>query len=131
MVNKMINTIYYKIILYIKSQYKYCFLIPFIFNKLGTQIPSDAEPIVQLCFNLFILSLICLVCFVNITGYFLSLYYLNKYDVEQKFPRFAKYIRFYEKSNIFFIYFEIVVCVCSLLAIILLNFFIIANFIMW
>ena len=61
---------------------KYSFIIPFIFLKLGNEIPADVEPIITYSFNMFILSLITLVCLINIIGYFISIYLINKYDVD-------------------------------------------------
>lgn len=35
----------------------------------------------------FLLSLISLLCFMNVLGYFLSMQLLNRYDIENKYPK--------------------------------------------
>lgn len=110
-------------------QRKYNYIIPFIFKTLGSNIPEDAEPIVTFSFNILILSLIVLFCLINITGYFISIYLINKYDVEKKFPKYSKLIRYYENSQIFYVIIEIFVCFFFLIIIIILNLGILGIFI--
>ena len=100
---------------------KYSFIIPFIFLKLGNEIPADVEPIITYSFNMFILSLITLVCLINIIGYFISIYLINKYDVENRYPKYIKIIRYFEKSQILFVIIEIIICFCFIIVIIIGN----------
>lgn len=86
-----------------------------LFNLIGKEIPIDAEPIVNYSFNIFILSVIILLGFINLIGYFTSIYLINKYDIENKFPKYKKIIRYYEKSNLYFIFFEILMCFLALI----------------
>jgi len=58
---------------------------------------------------MFILNLAVLVCFVNIIGYILSLYLVNKYDIDSKFPKFKGYINFYKTTSKFFLILEIII----------------------
>ena len=111
---------------------KYSFIIPFIFLKLGNEIPADVEPIITYSFNMFILSLITLVCFINIIGYFISIYLINKYDVEKRYPKYIKIIRYFEKSQILFVIIEIIeiiICFSCLMAIVIINFGLLSVFI--
>ena len=100
---------------------KYSFIIPFIFLKLGNEIPADVEPIITYSFNMFILSLITLVCLINIIGYFISIYLINKYDVEKRYPKYIKIIRYFEKSQILFVIIEIIICFYCLIAIVIIK----------
>ena len=108
---------------------KYCYIIPFIFKTLGKDIPLDAEPIVTFSFNIFILALIILLCFINITGYFVSIYLINKYNVEERYPKYSKIIRYFEGSRILFVVIEIFLCFFCIIIIIILNLGIIGIFI--
>ena len=111
---------------------KYSFIIPFIFLKLGNEIPADVEPIITYSFNMFILSLITLVCLINIIGYFISIYLINKYDVEKRYPKYIKIIRYFEKSQILFVIIEIIeiiICFSCLMVIFILNFVLLSVFI--
>ena len=62
-------------------------------------------------FSILILSLICLLNFISFVGYLTSIYLVNKYDVETKYPKFKRIIRYYEKSSLFFVVLEGVMCV--------------------
>lgn len=108
---------------------KYSFIIPFIFLKLGNEIPADVEPIITYSFNMFILSLITLVCLMAIIGYFISIYLINKYDVEKRYPKYIKIIRYFEKSQILFVIIEIIICFSCLMAIVIINFGLLSVFI--
>ena len=70
---------------------------------------------------MFVLCLIALICFVNVLGYFISLYLINKYDIENKYPKFKKIIRYYEKSTLFFVIFEGILCILILIFVIIIN----------
>ena len=118
---------------YLNRSVRYCYIIPLIFDKLGKDIPIDAEPAIRLSFNMFILSLIILFCFINIIGYFTSIYLLNKYDIDKKYPKYVKYIKYFEKSRIYIVIIEIILCFLCLIIILLLNatvlgFFILKSF---
>ena len=104
------------------------FLFSFILNSLDINIPDDATHIVKLMFSIFILSLICLLNFINVVGYLTSIYLINKYDIETKFPKFKKVIRFYEKSSLFWVILEGFICVIFLLIIIIFCLMEIRNF---
>ena len=109
---------------------KYCYIIPFIFNKIGKDIPIEAEPVITLSFNMFILSLIILFCFINIIGYFTSIYLINKYNVEMKYPKLSKYIRYFEKSQVYLVVIEIIICFLCLMVILILNAIVLGFFIL-
>ena len=103
------------------SNIKCNYIIPFLFSSLGVKIPTEAEPMVHFSFNILILSLIILFCFINITGYFISIYLLNKYNVEERYPKYSKIIRYFEKSRILFVTIEIFICFFCIILIILTN----------
>ena len=72
---------------------------------------------------MFTLSLIVLISFINIMGFLLSLYLISKYDIENKFPKFKKIIKYYENSNKIFIIFEVILSIVILLIMIIINLF--------
>ena len=112
------------------SNYKYSFLFALILKSLDIQLSPDASQLVNLAFGTFILSLICLLNFFNVVGYLIALYLVNKYDVETKFPKFKRIIRYYENSSLIFVLIEGLMCVVFLfiliyasLAILVINLF--------
>jgi hypothetical protein len=103
---------------------KYCYFIPFIFNKLSKEIPADADFIIHYSFYMFILSLITLVCFINALAYLITLYLVNKYDIYNKLatrPKFEKLIKYFEKSTFFMVIIELIIGISFLIIIIILN----------
>jgi len=110
--------------------HKYNYFIPFIFNLLGKDISPDAEPIVIYSFNMLILSLIVLFCFINIFGYFMALYLIKRLDLINRFPKINKFIKYYENTNFILLIIEISICLLFLIIIIVLNLFIFLRFIL-
>lgn len=101
---------------------KQSFLFTFILNKLDLNVTGESSSEAQFAFGILIMSLICLLSFINVTGYLFSFYLLNKYDVDIKYPKFKKIIHYYEKSSLFFVVLEGIMCVVFLLAIIYLSY---------
>jgi len=66
------------------------FMLPFILNILDINLPEGSENLTKYAFGVMTLSLVILLCFINILGYFLSLYILDKYNIENKFPKLNK-----------------------------------------
>ena len=105
----------------VKIDIKKSFLFMFILESLNINIPDDASHHVQFAFGIFILSLICLINFINVVGYLTSRYLVTKYKVETKYPKLIKVIRYYERSSIFFVVIEGLTCVIFLLIIIIFS----------
>ena len=85
------------------NNYKFAFLFPFILTLFDKDNMNKAEPIIAFTFNMFILNLSCLFCFVNIVGYLLSLYLIDKYKdkLDEKYPRLKRIVYFYSKTRLF------------------------------
>ena len=49
----------------------------------------------NIAFGVFILSLIALLAFINVLGYFLSLHLVQRYDIKNKYPKFSFIINYY------------------------------------
>ena len=105
----------------VKIDIKKSFLFMFILESLNINIPDDASHHVQFAFGIFILSLICLINFINVVGYLTSIYLVTKYEVETKYHKLIKVIRYYERSSIFFVVIEGLTCVIFLLIIIIFS----------
>lgn len=100
------------------------FTFPFILNLFGVEIPDTNEPILGFAFSVFTLCLITLISFINILGYFASIYFINKYNVNSIFinyPWIIKILKYYEKSTLFIIIVEIIFILLSLIFLILLS----------
>ena len=100
---------------------KSSFLLPFILNNLGKDISPDAEPIMIYSFSMFTLSLIVLICFINVLGYLISLYLISKYNIDSKYSKLTKLIKYYEKSTLLFVIIEGIICIIILVFMIIIN----------
>jgi hypothetical protein len=118
--NKLKEIFNQKIVEY-DQQYKSSYLFPFIISIFGKNISNESEPIIVYSFSMFTLSFIVFICFINIFGYILSLYLISKYDIEIKFPKLKRIIKYYEKSSIIFIILEAIIGFTTLIFIIIIN----------
>ena len=116
--------IYYneKILLRVKNN-THSFIIPFILNKLDITLPEGSEKLTQYSFGVFILSLIAFMSFINVIGYFFTLYLVHRYDIVTKFPKLKKIKNYFEKSSLFLIIIECLFCVVCLLILMVTSFF--------
>jgi len=89
-----------------------------ILSYLDINIDETREPIIRYAFSIFTLSLVAFLCFVNVVGYLTTIYLLGKYNVEEKFPRFKRIIKYYQRSTLLFIFIEGILCTFCLLFII-------------
>ena len=112
---------FYKLYFYFKNNSKYCFILPFIIKTLGKEVPAEADPFIKLSFNVLILLIIVLLSFINIIGYFICIYLINKYDIETKFPKFSWIIKRYEQSSLIFVSIEIFIALFLLIFVIFLH----------
>nr|YP_010146930.1 hypothetical protein K4014_mgp37 [Cyclocybe aegerita]QQP21439.1 hypothetical protein [Cyclocybe aegerita] len=109
-----------KIVLNFKS----AFIFPFILKIINPEnVTNNPEPIVVYAFSMFVLSLIVLLCIINVMGYVLSLYLISKYDIESKYPKLKKILIYFTKSTEITIIIEGIIAINFLLAIIIINFF--------
>lgn len=95
------------------------FILPFILNILDINIPEGSENLTNYAFGVMTLSLIALLCFINVLGYFLSLYVLDKYNIETKFPKLSKIKTYYKNTTLIFIIYESLFCIFCLLFLII------------
>jgi hypothetical protein len=107
----------------VTTKYKEAYILPFLFAKFNPNVTAEAEPFISYSFSMFILSLLVLFCFFNIIGYIISIYLIDKYDIETKFPYFKRYIKFYSSTSKILLVLEIIIAFVFLIFIVILNFF--------
>ena len=126
-----------KLIKYFKSNIQYSFIIPFILNSLGKEIPvpdGGGELVIKLFTGILFLSILGLLSLINILFYLASIHIINhsirnkdsflkKY--ESKIPYLIKFLNFYVKTSIYFIIFEFIFCIFCLIVFIYCSYIII------
>jgi len=112
----------------INSNIKQSFLFGLLLNKLNIDLNnlpvSDENSHFNFAFGIFILSLICLLCFINVVGYLTSIILIRKYDIlggACKFPKFKTIIRYFENASLIFIIIEGTLCLIILIFIVVMS----------
>lgn len=103
-----------------KIDFRYSSLFPLIMAKLDINL-NDLESITQVFYGLFILSLIALLCFLNIVFNMIVYYIIQKGNYEEKYPRLKPFINFYKNTNIIYMSIEIFICLICLLALVIFS----------
>lgn len=98
------------------------FTLPFILSNLDINIPENASSLTNVSYGVFLLSLIALVCFINILGFFIAYILVLRGDYENKYPKLKRYINFYKKGTILSLTVEIIFCFISLLLLVVFSF---------
>lgn len=105
-----------KNILPIKNNlYSYSFYLPLILSKLELNVDDSSTSITQIFYGVFLLSLVALLCLINIIGYMLAYILINEKDYENKYPKLSKIINYYKKGSLIYMSFEVILCLTSLL----------------
>lgn len=99
-------------------KYKNSSLFFLILSYLNINLEGNSDPFLDYVSSILFLHIIILLGTINIIFYLLSNYLILKYDIETKFSRLKKIIKFYEKSSWLFIILEMLLVFGSLLLII-------------
>lgn len=124
MLIKLINIFISKFNNFIKNEFniRYSFWVPLILSKLNIDIQNlpikTSDDVYNLALGIFILALICLFNFINVVGYLIAIILIKKFDIETKFSKFKKVIKYFENSSLFFVIFEGILCLLCLIAIV-------------
>jgi hypothetical protein len=97
---------------------KYLFSFPFVLYNLDINV-NDSDPIItQFAYGILLISLVAFFCYINIAGYVIVIYLIQKSDYETKYPKFARFINYYKNVNLVFLSIEILLCfICLILLI--------------
>lgn len=82
------------------------FILPFILNIIDINIPEGSETLTNYAFGVMLMSLVALLCFINVLGYFITFYVLDKYNIETRFPKLSKIKTYYQNTTLIFIIYE-------------------------
>ena len=96
------------------NKFKFSFVFASIFSVFDLDIPNDASTLVSYSKAIFILSLVALICFINLLFYFSISIFIQRKDYENKYPKFSFLIKYYKNVNIFVAILEILLCFIAL-----------------
>ena len=98
-----------------KDGIKYSFLLPVILSKLDINLSDNASTFVNYSYGVFLLSLIALLCYINVLIYLFIYIVIQKKDYESRYPRLKRFINYYKNMNLLFAIIESVLCFICLL----------------
>ena len=74
-------------------------MFKYIIHFLGLELPKDVVPLIEYGFNVAIICLVIFLCFINVFGYLITLYFVQNQDLENKYPKFKGIIYYFKKSS--------------------------------
>ena len=105
----------------IKNNLKYSFVFPMILSNLNINVTDHDTSLAHFSYGVFILSLIALLCFINIIGYIIGYYIIQNGKYEIKYPKLSRFITFYKQSTTIFIVIETLMCLICLLLLVIFS----------
>ena len=103
---------------------KHSFLFTWILGNLDINVSNSDSDITQLAYGVFLLSLIASLCFINILGYFMAYFWIQRGNYEDRYPKLAIFINYFKKVNLVFLVIEILICLFCLSTLALFSFLI-------
>ena len=95
-------------------------MLPFILSNLG--IEENVNSNLNVSYAIFLLSLIALLCFINVLGFIIVYIFIQKNEYETKYPKFKKIINYYKNTSLIYAILEALLCFICLFILILFSF---------
>jgi hypothetical protein len=90
------------------------FFFSFIFSNLNLNVDDTASNLTQVSYGVFLLSLVALICFLNVLGFMISYILIQQGNYEIKYPKLKKFINYYKKSTLVYVSVEAFLCLICL-----------------
>ena len=84
-------------------------------------IDVEHSSLTKISFSVFVLTLISLLCFINVILYMEGYVLIQTKNYENKYPRFRRIINFYKNSSLFFMVIEGFICLGCLLVLLVFS----------
>lgn len=104
-----------------KINLSYSFSFPLILSSLDINITDADSSFTQFSYGVFLLSLIALICFINIIGFMIGYILIQRGNYEIKYPKLSRFIKYYKNSTLIYITIEVLLCLICLLLLVFLS----------
>lgn len=106
-----------------KNNFKYLFSFPFVLSNLDINVNNSDPVITQLAYGVFLLSLVALFCLINILGYIISYYIIQKgnYEFIKNYPNLKRMINYFERVSLVYLLIEGLLCFLCLILLIMFS----------
>ena len=98
---------------------RYSIAFPLILSMIDIDVEHSS--LTKISFSVFVLTLISLLCFINVILYMAGYVLIQTKDYENKYPRFRRIINFYKNSSLFFMVIEGLICLGCLLVLLVFS----------
>ena len=99
-----------------RKNINHSFSLPLILGMLDIDPTQLNTNLSNYAYGVFLLSLVALLCFINVLFYITIHYLIQVRNYELKYPKLNKIINLYKKVNILYIFIEALICfVCLIL----------------
>ena len=97
-------------------------LFSLILSQLNLNVDDTASNLTQFSYGIFLLSLVALICFINVLGFMITYILIQKGNYEHKYPKLSKIINYYKKSTLIYVSVEAFLCLVCLLLLVLFSY---------
>jgi len=97
-------------------------LFAFILSQLNLNVDETATNLTQFSYGIFLLSLVALICFINVLGFMVTYIFIQKGNYEQKYPKLSKFINYYKKTTLIYVSIEAFLCLTCLILLVFFSF---------
>lgn len=98
-------------------------MFKYIIYYFGLELPDNIALLVELAFNVALICLVVLFCFINVFGYLIALYFVQNKDFYKKYTKFKGVINYFNKSSRVMVIIEALIGFSGLIVLIYLGFF--------
>ena len=106
---------------FIENNIKYCFIMPFLLNLANKDLPDEISILVQFCFAMFIACCVLLYFFTCLFGYIITVYIIDRYKINERYPKLNKFVDKYQKVGAFVLLIDGGICLLIILLLIGVN----------
>ena len=108
-----------------KDKYIYSFNLAWLLSVSGLSnlnIGEESSQLVKFNYGVFLISTVALFCLINIIGYILAYFLLQKVEYESKYPRLSKFLNRFKKVSYIYFSLDVIICLLCLLTLVVLTF---------
>ncbi len=97
-------------------------MFKYLIYNFGLELADDVAPLVELGFNVSMVCLVVLFCFINVFGYLIVFYLIEYSHLDKKYPKIKGIVNYLKKSSWVFLMFELIIRFAGLIMLIYLGF---------
>lgn len=94
----------------------------YIFSQLNLNVEDTASSLIQVSYGVLLLSLVALICFINVLCFMVTYILIHKGDYENRYPKLQKFINYYKNTTLVYVSIEAFLCLICLILLVCFSF---------